>query len=113
MGGIELKVTILAGLVGGAIMVLAEMIAMHRKVTRYRDHLRTLFRTGRFMRLCAECSGVLVVVLIQPVLISVLLLKALDNFTPEFSAHAVQELQQGVRHGELDDKCELKGHHPM
>lgn len=113
MGAVELKVTLLAGLVGGAIMVLAEMIAMHQKVKRYRDHLRALIAGKRYLRLLGEGVGVLLVAMIQPALISILLLKALDNFTPEFSQHAVHQLQQGVQQGNLDDERTLKGRDHM
>ncbi len=111
MGSIELKVTLLAGLVAGVIMVLAEAIAMHRSVKRYRDHVRELYRSGRFVRLLAEAGGVLVIALIQPVVVSLLLFKALDNFEPQFSAHAVRQLKQGVQDGNLKDERGLRGHH--
>lgn len=107
MESIELKITLLAGAVTGVIMLLGEMIAMHRKVARYRDHLRGLYRSARYPRLIAECAAILAVALIQPVIVSVLLLKALDNFDPDFSAHAVQQLQQGVHQGNLDDPRRL------
>ncbi len=111
MGSIELKVTLLAGAVAGVIMVLAELIAMHGRVARYREHLRGLYRSGRFLRLFSEGAGVLALALVQPVLVSVLLLHALDNFDPQFSAHAVQQLKQGVQTGDLKDDRKLKGHH--
>ncbi len=111
MGAIELKVTLLAGMVGGVIMVLAELIALHRKVARYREHVRELYRSGRFFRLFSEGAGILVVALIQPVIVSVLLLKALDNFDPQFSAHAIQQLQHGAQEGNLKDGRKLKAPH--
>ncbi len=110
MGSIELKVTLLAGAVGGVIMVLAELIAMHSKVARYRQHLRSLYLAGRFLRLFSEGFGILVIVLIQPVMVSLLLLKALDNFDPQFSARAVQQLHQGMRDGNPKDSRQLDGH---
>jgi hypothetical protein len=111
MGSIELRITLLAGAVAGVIMLLAELIAMHSKVAKYRDHLRGLYRSGRFMRLLSECIGILVVTLIQPVVVSVLLLKALDNFDPRFSANAVQQLKNGVKNGNLEDERKLRGEH--
>jgi hypothetical protein len=110
MGGIELKIIMLAGLVGGAILVLAEMIAMHAKVKQYREHLRGLLQARRYFRFGAESIGILLALLVQPVLIAMLLLKALDNFTPEFSENAVHQLQQGVQHGDFDDKRQLNEH---
>jgi hypothetical protein len=109
MGSIELRITLLAGVVSGVIMLLAELIAMHGKVAKYRDHLRGLYRSARYMRLLSECAGIMVVALIQPVVVSVLLLKALDNFDPRFSAHAVQQLENGVKNGNLEDDRKLRG----
>ncbi len=111
MGGIELKVTLLAGMVAGVIMVLAELIAMQRKVARYREHVRGLYRSGRFLRLFSESVGILAIVLIQPAIISLLLLKALDGFDPQFSAHAIRQLHSSVQEGNLQDERQLKAHH--
>ncbi len=111
MGAIELKVTLLAGMVGGIILMLAELIAMHKKVARYREHVRGLYRSGRFFRLFSEGVGILVAALIQPVIISVLLLKALDSFDPQFSARAIQQLQRGMHEGNLKDERERKAPH--
>lgn len=103
MGSIELRISILTGAVAGLILVVAEGVAMHRKVSQYRGHLRELYRTGRFLRLLSEMFGIAFVVLIQPVIVSVLVVMALDNFNPKFSAHAVQQLKQGMRDGGLPD----------
>lgn len=103
MGAIELRVSLLAGFMAGALLVLAEGVAMHRKVGKYRDHLRELYRTGRFMRLLSELFGVAFAALIQPVLMSWLLLLAMDNFTPRFSQHAVQQLKQTIHDGGLPE----------
>lgn len=103
MGAIELRVCLLAGFMGGALLVLAEGVAMHRKVSKYRDHLRELYRTGRFLRLLTELFGILFAALIQPVLVSWMLLLAMDNFTPRFSQHAIQELKQTIKDGRLPE----------
>jgi hypothetical protein len=109
MGSIELRMTLLLGMVAGVLMVLAELVAMHRKVAKYRDHLRALYHTRRYGRLLSECLGLLVIALIQPVIVSLLVLKALDNFDPRFSRNAVQELQHGVENGNLNDNRHLRG----
>lgn len=103
MGAIELRVSLLAGFMAGALLVLFEAIAMHRKIGRYRDHLRELYRKGRFLRLLSELFGLMFAALIQPVIMSWLLLLAMDNFNPKFSQHAVQQLKQGVHDGGLPD----------
>jgi hypothetical protein len=98
---------------GGALLVLFEAIAMHRKVAKYRDHLRELYRQGRFLRLLSETSGLFFAALIQPVIVSWLLMVAVDNFNPRFSQHAIHQLKQAIRNGGLpDDTPPERWHRP-
>ncbi len=108
MEAIELKMAILTGLVGGSIMVLAECVALHRKLSRYRAHLRGLYHAKRFFRLSGEICGIAFVMLIQPVIVSILVISALDRFTPQFSVHVMAELHQGLQHGNLNDSRRLR-----
>jgi hypothetical protein len=110
MGSIELKMAILTGAMGGLILVLAEVVAMHSKLSKYRAHLRELYRTKRFSRLFAEIGGFTFVVLIQPVIVAMLVLSALDNFNPQFSVHAMAQLKHGIVNGDLKDDRPLRGH---
>ena len=95
MGAIELKMSILTGAVGGVLLILAELVLLHRKVSIYRQRLRSLYHSGRRARVVAEVAGVAAVALAQPVLISVLIVMALGNFNPAFSSNAVGQLQSG------------------
>ena len=108
MESIELKMAILTGLVGGSIMVLAEGVAFYQKLSRYRVHLRGLYHAKRFFRLSGEICGIAFVVLIQPVIVSMLTMSALDKFTPQFSVHVMAELHQGMQHGNLNDSRRLR-----
>jgi hypothetical protein len=108
MESIELKMAILTGFIGGVIMVLAEGVALYQKLSRYRAHLRRLYQAKRFIRLFGETSGIALVVLIQPVIVSMLVMSALDKFTPRFSAHVMAELHQGIQHGNLNDSRRLR-----
>jgi uncharacterized membrane protein len=110
MGSIELRMAILTGAIGGVILLMAEAVALHRKLARYRTHLRGLRSKKRYIRLFAETGSVAVVVLIQPVLVTMLLLSALDRFTPQFSAHVIAQLQQGIPHAAVTDDHPLKEH---
>ena len=110
MGSIELKMTIITGLIGGLIMVLAEAVAFHQKLDRYRVHLRGLYHSNRYVRLSAELCSVAIVVLIQPVFVVWLMLSALDNFSPRFSRHVMAELHLGFQHGNLKNSRMLR--HP-
>lgn len=95
VGSIELKVSILTGAVGGVLLILAELIMMHKRVARYRAHLRGLLHSGRRLRLSIELACIAAVALIQPVVISMLTVMALGSFNPAFSANAAQQLGGG------------------
>lgn len=108
MGSIELKMAIITGFIGGSIMVLAEAVALHRKLSRYRAHLRGLYQTKSFFRLFAEICSIAFVVLIQPLIVSKLMMLALDNFTPKYSRNVMAELHQRIQHGNLNDSRKLR-----
>lgn len=91
MGSIELEMSILTGVVGGVLLMLAELIMLHAKVARYRVHLRGLWQNRKVVRLVAEVGGIAVVALVQPVIISLLTVMALGSFNPQFSAHAANQ----------------------
>jgi len=110
MGSIELKMAILTGAVGGLILVLAEGVALHSKLSIFRAHLRKLYRTKSFIRLFAEIGSVAFIVIIQPVIVAMLVMSALDNFNPQFSIHAMAQLKQGISNGDLKDERPLRGH---
>ena len=109
MGSIELKMAILTGAVGGLIMVLAEGVALHSKVSKYRAHLRELYRTKRFLRLFAEIGSIAFAVAIQPVIVTVLVISALDNFNPQFSIHAMAQLKHGIHNDNIKEDRPLRG----
>lgn len=92
MGSIELEMSILTGVVGGVLLLLAEIIMLHGRVARYRAHLRSLLQGRRFIRLVAELGGIATVALVQPVVISLLTVTALGSFNPQFSEHAANQL---------------------
>jgi hypothetical protein len=96
LGQIELNISILTGAVAGLLLIVTEIVAMHKKVSKYRTHLRTLYQSGRKFRLFAEVGGLAVFFLIQPVIASLLTVMALDNFNPKFSERAGQELRQNL-----------------
>jgi hypothetical protein len=107
MGAIELKMSILTGAVGGVLLILAELIMMHRRVAKYREHLRGLRRSGRTLRLVAELGGIGAMALVQPVAISLLTVTALGSFNPQFSANAAQQLEAG---GQVQERPLRGGH---
>ena len=112
VGSIELRVSLLAGFMGGTLLVLFEVIALHRKVSTYRSHLRELYRKGQFLRLLSEIFGLAFAALVQPVIVSWLLLVAMDGFNPMFSQRAIQELKLVIHTGTLPDSTPPHRHQP-
>jgi len=96
MGSIELKMMMLTGAVAGLLFVLGIGVAMHRKVARYFMHLRGLRRDNRTVRLYAEVSGVLLLVISEMVLFAVLTAMTLGHFDSQYSEHAVAQLKHGL-----------------
>lgn len=109
MGSIELKMAILTGVVGGLLMVVIEGVAMHSKWSKYRSHLRDLYLKKRFFRLFAEVGSIAFVVVIQPVIATMLVMSALDNFNPQFSIHAMEQLKHGIANDNLKEDRPLRG----
>ena len=103
MGSIELKMAMLTGAVVGMLIIVVEGVAMHSKASKYRAHLRELYRTRKFIRLLMETGSIALVILVQPVIVSVLMVKAMDNLNPEFSVHAMAQLREGMHIGALKD----------
>jgi hypothetical protein len=110
MGSIELKMAILTGAVGGLILVLAEGVALHSKLSKYRAHLRKLYRSKNFIRFFAEIGGIAFVVIIQPVVVTMLVMSALDNFNPQFSIHAMAQLKHGINNDDIKEDRPLREH---
>jgi len=109
MGSIELKMALLTGAVGGLIMVLAEAVALHSKLGKYRAHLRELYLAKRFIRLFAEIGSIAFVVVIQPVVVTMLVMSALDNFNPQFSTNAMAQLKHGITNDNNKEQRPLRG----
>lgn len=99
MGEIVLRLAILTGVIGGVIMVLAEGVALHHKLPGYLAHLRRLNTAKKFFRLYSEIGGIVFVALIQPVIITLLVLSALDSFNPDFSEHVMAQIRLGIHSG--------------
>ena len=109
MGSIELKMAMLTGAVGGMLLVVIEGVAMYSKWSKYRAHLRELHHTKRFIRLFAEVGSIAFVVVIQPVIVAMLVMSALDNFNPQFSMHAMAQLKHGIANDHLKEDRPLRG----
>ena len=106
-GAIELKMTLLTGMTGGVLLAGAELLMLHKKVARYRNHLRSLRRRKQSRRLTAEITGIALVFLAQSAAISVLTAHAMGNFLPAYEQRATQQLE----HGGAVENRPLRGGH--
>jgi hypothetical protein len=98
MEQIELYVAVMAGVVLSLFLIVGEIAALRKQVARVRNRWKQYYLGGRFLRIFMELCGVAAFFLIQPVLVAVLVVMALGNFNPEFSEHAVHQLQHQI-HG--------------
>jgi uncharacterized membrane protein len=96
MGQIELRIAVMAGIVLSLFLIVGEIVALRKQAARLRGRWRQYYREARFARLFAELCGVAAFFLVQPVLVALVVIQAIDNFNPNFSAHAVQQLKQGL-----------------
>ncbi len=94
MGRIELDIAVMAGTVLSLFLIVGEIVALRKQAVRLRDRWRRHYREARFLRLFVESCGAAAFFLVQPVLVAVMVAKAIDNFDPNFSARAMQQLKQ-------------------
>jgi ABC-type Fe3+ transport system permease subunit len=99
MGQIELDIAVMAGLVLSLFLIVGEIAALRKQAARVRKRWRQHYRTGKFFRIFMEFCAVAAFFLIQPVLVAVLVVMALGNFNPEFSAQTIKQLRQEI-HGD-------------
>jgi len=90
----ELLLVFMAGVVLSLFLIVGEIAAMRKRVSRIRIHLQRLYQSRRILRLLVELSVIAVFFLIQPVIVAFLVSMALDNLNPDFSGLVAQQLRQ-------------------
>jgi uncharacterized membrane protein len=96
MGHIELNIAIMAGLVLSLFLIVGEIAALRTQASRLREHWKQLYMAAKFLRAFAEICGVAAFFLVQPFIVAILVLLALNGFNPNFSVHVFQQLQQDL-----------------
>ena len=91
---IEMYISIMAGLVLALFLMVSEIVALRKQLSKIMVHLQLLFQTGKKVRFLVVICGIAVFLLIQPVIVALLVVLALNNFNPHFSAYLMQELEQ-------------------
>jgi hypothetical protein len=94
---IEMYISVMSGFVLAFFLMIGEVVALRKKAPKFLAHLRLMYQTGKRIRLFFAICGIAVFFLIQPIIVAVLTVLALNNFNPHFSANLMQELKQGLR----------------
>lgn len=90
----ELLLAIMAGVVLSLFLLVGEIAAMRKRVSRLRAHLMELYRSGSFLRLMLEMSAIAIFFLVQPVIIGTLVSLALNGVYPGFSDIVFGQVRQ-------------------
>lgn len=89
----ELLLAVMAGTVLSLFLIVGEIAALRTRVSKVRRHIWELLRQGRFIRLLAVLLGIAVFFLVQPFIIALLVVSALDSLVPHFSGSVFQQLR--------------------
>lgn len=92
----ELSLAVMAGVVLSLFLIVGEIAALRNYVARVLLHMRNLFRKGKFLGLLAEMFAIAAFFLVQPFIVALLVIMALDSLVPEFSGNVIQQLRQAV-----------------
>ena len=94
---IEMYISIMAGLVLAFFLMVGEIAALRKQAPKILAYLRLMHQTGKRVRLIVAICGIAIFFLIQPIIVAVLAVLALNSFNPNFSVNLMQELKQGLR----------------
>lgn len=93
---IELYVAIMAGTVLSFFLMVSEIVMIRKHLLNIRLRLALFYRSRRFLRFYLEACCIAAFFLIQPFIVGFLVVMALDNLNPHFSASVLRELRQGL-----------------
>lgn len=88
----ELLLVIMAGVVLALFLIVIEIAAMRSRASAIRTRLIRLYQSRRIWRLLTETSVIVGFFIVQPVIVSLLVAKTLDNLNPDFSKLVIQQL---------------------
>lgn len=86
----------MAGVVLSLFLIVGEIAALRTRVAALRRHMWDLFREGRLLRLLVILLGVAAFFLVQPFLVALLVVLALDSLVPHFSGSVLQQLREAL-----------------
>ena len=93
---IELYIAIMAGFVLAFFLMVSEIMLMRKRVVAILTRLRDYYRSGKYIRLFLSVFAVLALILVQPLIVGLLVVLALDKVDPHFSISVLREIRQGL-----------------
>jgi flagellar biosynthesis protein FlhB len=88
----ELYVAVMAGFVLAFFLMAGEIAALRKQIQKIYAHFRKLYDDEQRFRLLIEVIGVTILLLLQPLIIALLVVFALDQFNAGFSHNAWHQL---------------------
>jgi hypothetical protein len=92
----ELLLAVMAGVVLSLFLIVGEIAALRKYVSAIRRHLWDLYRAGRLLRLLVALLGIAAFFLVQPFIVALLVISALDSLVPHFSGSVLQQLREAL-----------------
>jgi membrane-anchored glycerophosphoryl diester phosphodiesterase (GDPDase) len=92
----ELLLAVMAGVVLSLFLIVGEIAALRTRVSRIRRYLWDLYREGRFFRLLGMLFCIAAFFLVQPFIVALLVILALDNLVPHFSGSVIHQFREAL-----------------
>ena len=93
---IELYIAIMAGFVLAFFLMVSEIMLMRKQVVAFLTRLKNYYRSGKFIRLFLSTLVMLAFIFVQPLIVGLLVVMALDKIDPHFSTSVIREIRQGL-----------------
>lgn len=91
---IEMYITVMAGCVLAFFLMVSEIVALRKQAVKIFTYLQFMLKAGRRVRFVIVICGIAFFFLVQPVIVGVLVVLALNNLNPHFSVTLMQEIMQ-------------------
>ena len=92
----ELLLAVMAGVVLSLFLIVGEIAALRTRVAKMRRRMWELYRQGRFFQLLGMLIGIAVFFLVQPFIVAMLVVLALDSVAPHFSGSVIQQFREAL-----------------
>lgn len=91
--GPELYVAIMAGMVLSFFLMVGELAALRMVIRKIRSYLLFLYREAMYIKMLGVILMIASFFLIQPLIVGLLVVLALNNLNPDFSNSVLRELE--------------------